>query len=173
MVRTFASLVVLLTSAVGAWGCSPSCDTSDEGNAVTVYEGGTAVNGFYFSTSAHGPLLEFPGGKRYDLYHHLRFEPIQVQLYWSLKDAGIGWDVQTDDKSTLSPAAGNSALIQLKNDQYIRVKNDSCVEYWLLVVAAGDPRAIPRPPGVGGMDGGASGGADGGAPMPLLSLPSE
>ena len=163
MVRTLASVVVL-ASAVGALGCSPSCDTSDGENVPTVYEGGTAVNGFYFSTSAHGPLLEFPGGKRYDLYHHLGFEPIQVQLFWSLKEAGIGWDVQTDDKSNLSPAAGNSALIQLKNDQYIRVKNDSCVEYWLLVVAAGDPRA---------MDGGAGGGAEGGAPMPLLRLPPE
>jgi hypothetical protein len=158
MWRTFASLIVVLTTAIGAFGCSPSCDTSDEENPSVTYEGGTAVNGFYSSSSAHGPLLEFPGAKRYDLYHHLGFEPIQVQLYWSLKEAGVGWDVQTDDRSNLSPAAGNSGLIQLKNDQFIRVKNDSCVEYWLLVVASGDPRVA---------DGGAGVGTDGGAPTPL------
>jgi hypothetical protein len=135
-----AIVFVVSMACAGGFACSPSCETSDEENAPVVYEGGMAVNGFYASSSSHGDLLEFPGGKRYDLYHHLGFEPIQVQLYWSLKEAGIGWDVQTDDKSNLSPAAGNSALIQLKNDHYIRVKNDSCVEYWLLVVASGDPR---------------------------------
>ena len=151
MWRTFAILVVVLTSAVGSFGCSPSCDTSDEANPEVAYDGGTAVNGFYFSTSSHGGLLHFPGGRRFDLYHHLGFEPIQVQMYWSLKEGGIGSDMQTPDKSTLSPAAGNSALIQLKNDRYIRVKNDSCVEYWLLVLASGDPRV---PDGGGALDAG-------------------
>ena len=28
----------------------------------------------------------------------------------------------------------------LQNDEYIRVKNYSCAEFWLLVVASGDPR---------------------------------
>ena len=135
---------VLVVSMVGAgiFGCSPACDTSDDANPAIAYEAGTAVNGFYSSSSSHGPLLDFSGGFRYDLYHHLGFEPIQVQMYWSLKEGGIGWDVQTADKSNLSPAAGNSALIQLKNDQFIRVKNDSCAEYWLLVVASGDPREV-------------------------------
>jgi hypothetical protein len=138
--KMVAIVFVVSMACAGGLACSPSCETSDSENDPVIYEGGVAVNGFYASSSAHGDLLEFPGGKRYDLYHHLGFEPIQVQLYWSLKEAGIGWDVQTDDKSNLSPAAGNSALIQLKNDQFIRVKNDSCVEYWLLVVASGDPR---------------------------------
>ena len=142
MRRISASLIVVLTSSAGSFACSPACDTSDEANSPTVHEGGTTVNGFYSSSSAHGPLLPFPGGKRYDVYHHLGFEPIQVQLYWSFAEAGIGSDVQTLDKSTLTPAAGNSALIQLKNDQYVRVKNDSCVDYWLLVVASGDPRVM-------------------------------
>jgi hypothetical protein len=141
MRRILASLVVILTAATGLQACAPACDTAEEINAPTWYEGGTAVNGVYSSSSAHGNLLPFPGGKRYDVVHHLGFEPIQVQLYWSFAAGGIGTESQSPDKSTLSPAAGNSALIQLKNDQYIRVKNDSCAEYWLLVVASGDPRA--------------------------------
>jgi hypothetical protein len=141
MWRSLASLLVVFTAGAGSFACSPACDTSDEANAPSAHEAGTAVNGVYFSSSSHGTLLSFPGGKRYDLYHHLGFEPIQVQMYWSFASVGIGTTDQSDSGS-LSPAAGNSALIQLKNDQYIRVKNDSCVDYWLLVVASGDPREM-------------------------------
>jgi hypothetical protein len=137
MWRKVANLFVVSAAGAAGFACSATCDTSDEGNLPTWYEAGTAVNGMYASSSSHEGLLHFPGGKRYDLVHHLGFEPIQVQLYWSFAAVGIGWDAQ---KSTLTSAAGNSALILLKNDEFIRVKNDSCVEYWLLVVASGDPR---------------------------------
>jgi hypothetical protein len=142
MWRRIANLLVVVTVGAGVFACSPACDTSDEGNLPARFEGGTAVNGIYASSSAHGDLLNFPGGQRYDLFHHLGFEPALVQLYWSFAEAGVGWDAQTDGKSSLSPAAGNSALIQLKNDEFIRVKNDSCADYWLLVVASGDRRSM-------------------------------
>ena len=143
----FAALVVLAAGLAGS-GCTPTCDVS--GQEPELYEKGTAVNGYYFSSPAHENLLPFPGGKQYKIVHHLGFEPIQVQLYWSFAVVGIGTDSQKD-KSTLSLAAGNSALILLKNEEYILVKNDSCAEFWLLVVASGDPRQ---------MDGGQPGVAD-------------
>lgn len=146
MWRNVASVVVVLSAGAGSFACSPACDASDEANTPTLHDGGTAVNGVYVSSSSHGGLLDFPGGKRYDLFHHLGFEPIQVQLYWSFSESGIGTTDQID-RSSLTPAAGNSASIQLKNDQFIRVKNDSCVDYALLVAASGDPRE---------MDGGAT-----------------
>jgi hypothetical protein len=146
MRREMAALLMVMMAGAGL-GCSPACDTGDDVNTPTVYEEGAAVNGYYFSTSSHGELLHFPGGKRYDLYHHLGFEPIMVQLYWSFNDGGVGTYDQTKDKSSLTTAAGNSAVIQLKNDQFIRVKNDSCVEYWMLAVASGDPRVMDAGPG--------------------------
>jgi hypothetical protein len=138
-------ILVVFAAALAGFGCSSTCDTSDPGNPPVWYEGGTAVNGVYASSSAHGDLLHFPAGRRYDLVHHLGFPPIQVQLYWSFAEAGIGWDTQSEDKSSLTLASGNSAVILLKNDRFIRVKNDSCVEFWLLAVASGDPR--PRDAG--------------------------
>jgi hypothetical protein len=137
-----ANLLLLLTAGAVVFACSPACDTSDEANPPSWHEAGTAVNGVYASSSSHGDLLPFPGGKRYDLVHHLGFEPIQVQLYWSFAEGGIGTDTQKPDKSSLTPATGNSAVIQMKNDQYFRVKNDSCAEFWLLAVASGDPRVM-------------------------------
>jgi hypothetical protein len=138
--RVFAAIAALSVALAGV-GCSPACDPDDETNPPERYEGGTTVNGYYFSSSAHEHLLHLPGGKRYDVFHGLGFEPIQVQLYWSFAETGVGTDAQGSDKSSLALAAGNSALIQLKNEAYIRVKNDSCAEFWLLVVASGDPRA--------------------------------
>jgi hypothetical protein len=54
----------------------------------------------------------------------------------------------------LTLASGNSAIWQLKNDHFIRVKNDSCVEFWLLAIAWGDHRP-PSDGGAGGVDAGA------------------
>src|SRR5689334_11556494 len=67
-------------------GCAATCDTSDQ--PTERYERGTVVNGIYSSSTAHGDLLSFPGGKRYDIIHHLGFEPILVQLYWSFSNDG-------------------------------------------------------------------------------------
>ncbi|HMI82685.1 MAG TPA: hypothetical protein VK550_01265 [Polyangiaceae bacterium] len=140
MWQTVAQFFVVLAFGAAGFACSSACDTSDEANDPVRYEAGTAVNGIYASSSAHEGLLPFPGGKRYDIVHHLGFEPLQVQLYWSFRTDGIGWDAQSDGKSSLTLATGNSAIIQLKNAEFIRVKNDSCVEYALLVLASGDPR---------------------------------
>jgi hypothetical protein len=148
MFRVLAGLFLVLTLGASSLACgTPGCDVSDEKHAPIVYEGGITRNGYYASSSSHGDLLYFPQGRRYDLYHHLGFEPIMLQLYWSFAEAGIGVFEQTKDKSTLTTGAGNSAIVQLKNDQFIRVKNDSCVEYWVLVVASGDPREMDGGPG--------------------------
>jgi hypothetical protein len=157
MASAFRFLAFFALGAFSMQGCSPACDTGDDANDPVPHHGGTVVNGIYTSSSSHGPLLPFPGGKRYDLAHHLGFEPIQVQLYWSFSVEGIGVDAQTG-KSSLTLATGNSALIQLKNEHFIRVKNDSCVDYALLVIASGDPRTP-------------DGGAVEAGPMPFTVLP--
>ena len=161
MWRTALGALVAAGSISTSLGCSPACNASDEANVPQRYEGGSVVNGIYTSSSAHEDLLEFPGGRRYDIFHGLGFEPLLVQMYWSFAEAGIGTDSQ-DEKSTLSLAAGNSALIQLKNAEYLRVKNDSCVHYWLLVVASGDPRV-----GDGGASAPDGGPADATDPVPI------
>jgi hypothetical protein len=119
-------------------GCSPAaCDTSDGANPADRYTGGTVSNGVYQSSSWHAGLLPFPGGKRYDLVHGLGFEPMQVQVWLSFSANGTGADAETD---TAAPSAGNSGEIQLVNDEVIRIKNDSCADFWVRVTASGDPR---------------------------------
>lgn len=146
-------LAVLLLGAVSQ-GCSPACDTSDEANEPIVYTGGTVTNGIYESSSVHGPLLDFRGGRRYDLFHHLGFEPIVVQVYWSFRETGVGIDAQTSDTGSLTLGSGNSAESQLINDQFVRVKNDSCVDFWARFVAFGGSKPV----------------VDGGDPLPDAAL---
>jgi hypothetical protein len=156
--RQLALIVSLIALGALVGGCSAAaCDTSDDGNTPERREDGRTVNGIYESSSVHGQLLEFPGGKRYDLVHNLGFEPLVVQMYWSFIKIGVARDAQREeDAGTLTPASGNSALIQLMNDRIIRVKNDSCVEFFLRVVAFGDP----RPASDGGAPGDATTSAD-------------
>ena len=137
------ALAIALAAGCGLGSVScingAACDPSDEANPPTRYTDGFVSGGIYQSSSAHGPLLHFPGGARYDLYHHLGYEPIVVSLSWSFSQNGIGTYVQTDTEAQVT---GSSALIQLKNDQFVRVKNDACAELWLLVTAYGDSRPV-------------------------------
>jgi hypothetical protein len=156
--RQLTPIVSLIALGALVGGCSAAaCDTSDDGNTPERREDGRTLNGIYESSSVHGPLLEFTGGKRYDLVHNLGFEPLVVQMYWSFHGRGIARDAQVEeDAGSLTPASGNSALIQLMNDRIIRVKNDSCVEFFLRVVAFGDS----RPPSDGGASGDVATSAD-------------
>jgi hypothetical protein len=132
-----AAALFALVLACGPGCSSANCDTSDDGNPPTPYVGGTVADGVYESSGWHGPLLWLPGGKRYDVVHGLGFEPREVLLYLSFSSTGSG-QAATGDTMTL--ASGNAGVLQMVNDRVIRVKNDTCAEFWLRVVASGDPR---------------------------------
>lgn len=121
-------------------GCiaAAACDTSDDGNPPVSYEGGTTTDeGLYYSSPLHGGWLHFPGGKRYDLVHDLGFAPQDVDIWLSFSESGVG---DKEQNSTIAPSAGNSAVLQLVNDKLIRIKNDTCSEFWVRVVASGKPK---------------------------------
>ena len=120
-----ASLSILV---VGASGCGASCDTSD--NTPEVFTGGLAKDDVYASSSSLGPLLHFPGGKEFQLVHHLGFTPADVNVYFSI------------DIDRYAPCAGNSCEIRCIDDQIVWVKNDTCTEFWIYVTASG-PSPIP------------------------------
>lgn len=125
-----------LSANVGCIDAS-ACDVSDDGNPPVVYKGGTTTSeGLYYSSPLHGGWLHFPGGKRYDLVHDLGFVPQDIDIWLSFSENGVGEDEQN---STIAPSAGNSAVLQLVNDEFIRIKNDTCSEFWVRVVASGRP----------------------------------
>ena len=126
-------VMLLGALAAGALGCETfgpvACDRSEEANPTVTYQGGVTAEGVYRSSAWDGELLFFPAGMHYDLVHGLGSEPGWVESFLSFEREGTG------DGGTLAPAAGNHAVIAKADAERIRVVNDSCVEYWLLVTA--------------------------------------
>jgi len=140
--RLYAAIVHVACAvfAVGALGCGRggplTCDRTEEGNPTIRYTEGTAVNGVYMSSPWEGELLYFPGGTHYSLEHKLGKAPRWVTSYLSFDRDG------TKD-SNLAQSAGNQVVILDVNDTAIKLANDSCVDYWLLVTAGSGAEAPP------------------------------
>ena len=143
--RAAVSIACALGLAWGASGCGQTCDTSDDGNPPERYEGGKTSNGLVADSGVStGPLYEsspyssgrlhFPGGKRYDLVHNLGFVPATVQIWWAF----------SENDGPISLGTGNAAEVECKDDQVIRIKNDTCTEFWVYVTASD---ASVEPPG--------------------------
>lgn len=84
--------------------------------------------GWYMSSPWSGLLLSFPGGKRYDLVHDLGCVPRDVSCFESFSENGTS-------TGSIAPAAGNMCLIQSVDSHKIRIKNDSCSDYFVMVTA--------------------------------------
>jgi hypothetical protein len=133
----FASSLLALGAVAlsGAAGCGATCDISDEGNPPEIFTGGAVLGDSYASSPMGGPLLHFPGGKQYQLVHHLGFTPSPPSIYFAF--------AQFDDRS--SPCAGNSCEVRCVDDQIIWIKNDTCTEFWVVVnTTSRSPYPVPR-----------------------------
>jgi hypothetical protein len=118
---------VLALGALGAPGaldgCSSDCERSDE---VVRWEGGItdASGSEYQSSPRSGPLLHFPAGRRYSLAHGLSSEPGHVEIWLAFSETG-----------SLAPSAGNQSIVDVVDREQIVVKNDTCAEFWLWLLA--------------------------------------
>ena len=133
--RWLPRLAVAGALGLGAAGCetfTPStCDRSPEGNPLVRYTDGTVADGVYTTSGWDGELLYFPGGMRYSLVHKLPARPRWVTSYLSFDEHG------TIDGGVLAQATGNQVVIQGVDDDAVRIANDSCVDYWIMVTAGG------------------------------------
>jgi hypothetical protein len=120
----------LLLGALLLTGCP--CGRED---STIAYQGGRAEAGTYQSSSWQGPWLHFPGGRRYLLAHHLGQVPASVTVYLSFKEYP-GPDGNPDDgPGNASQAAGNETVIEQVDAENIQVRNDTCSDFYLRVVA--------------------------------------
>lgn len=149
--RRLAALVAasaLLLQACSNFG--PSCSTSDDSNPSDSFTEGTVESGVYMSSPWSGPLLWFPGGKRYDLHHKLGCRPRNISVWVAFSEDGVA-------AGSMAPAAGNMTVMQQVDDQIIRIKNDTCSDYYLMVTASAPDCAAPDR---GSSDGGTDAPAD-------------
>ena len=120
----FAATVI---SSGGASGCNASaCDTSPDANPPQRFTGGVTVDGVYQSTpSWQNGFLDYPGGKRYEFVHNLGAAPPNIDVF-------LAFDTNASGGAT--KCAGNTCIVTA-DDQLIRVRNDTCAEFWIRVVA--------------------------------------
>ena len=126
--RARLALALAAASTLAQFGCNTSCDTDPKDNPPQVYEGGKTSGGVYESSPTTSGLLPFPGGKQYFLVHHLGFTPATLQI-----DFG-----SADDGTDLNPCAGNTCVHPCVNSEIIWIRNDTCADFLLHVVAT-DP----------------------------------
>lgn len=79
-------------------------------------------------------MLHFPSGRTYDLEHHLGVCPSAILPYISFVPRPITGEAPSR-VDNIALAAGNEALIEWCDDEIIRLRNDTCAEFFLRVVA--------------------------------------
>ncbi|GEM_PF-673247 len=151
--RSYLGAVVLALCLSGGTtsqlGCSP-CDVG--GKTAIEYTGGVsnAASTIYQSSTVDGEYLHFPQGRRYKLMHGLGSTPVSIDIFLSFKDR---LDPSTDDASdpisytepnSLAPTAGNQAVIEAWNDEFIQIRNDTCANFHVRLVALADPAQGPQ-----------------------------
>jgi len=123
--RQALSMAALGALVAAVTACSPPCETADT-DPVRFTGGNVNPSGTVYESSAFGgPYLHFPGGRRYQLEHHLKRTPVYVGTYLSFDESG----------GSFSESAGNQTVIDFVNDEIIEVRNDTCAEFWLRVMA--------------------------------------
>lgn len=147
---TFAALAGSASPALT--GCS-GCDTS--GQSPVRYEDGqvSADGRIYETTPIDAELLHFPPGRIYDLVHGLGEAPLSVHGYVSLGSrlTPDGDPYDPERPNNVTETAGNQLVIERWDDQIVRVRNDTCAEWWVRVVAIGSaPDAASAAAGAGG-----------------------
>jgi len=122
----------LLTAAALVSLLLPACETScDIGSGEPIrFAGGELIGGFYQTSAWQGPLLYFPGDRRFDIAHGLGTRDIDVNVYLSFEERGTA-----EGKVKAAPAAGNQAVIEHVDEERVRVHNDSCAEFYLRLTA--------------------------------------
>lgn len=123
--------------ALAVVGCG-SCDTSGQ-DPITYRDGLTNESRTYYETSPiDGEYLHFPAGRVYELEHNLRALPFAIDAYLAFSpnpNSSNGGD-------GFAPSAGNQTILNA-DERFIFVRNDTCAEFYLRVVAFADPDAAP------------------------------
>lgn len=115
-----------------ALGCSPPCETS--ASEPVSYDGGTRANGVYETSPIDGQYLHFPGGRRYALRHGLETQPQVVNTYVAFEEYPL-------KENNISEAAGNQAVIEIVDSEVVQVRNDTCDDLYMRLVATGSSPA--------------------------------
>jgi hypothetical protein len=129
-------LALKLSLALGA-GCLVACSALDncpESKPARDIEEGTTDSEslVYESAPWEGPLHEFPAKTRLRFFHELAATPQFVTTYLSFSESGTGSSDATEN-------SGNQGRIECVDARLIQIRNDTCENFYIRVVAQATP----------------------------------
>lgn len=135
MSRVVFLALTFLSFSLG--GCG-SCDTSG-GEPVLFTEGFVNDSRTAYQTNRFDEeYLHFPSGRTFDLIHGLATTPYLIQSYVAFDPNPLARSDE-DNTNNTAESAGNQVVIEASTPERIRVRNDTCAELYLRVVALADP----------------------------------
>jgi hypothetical protein len=138
--RTLSLLALLFPCLVA---CTSSCPRETDDSARRYTGGTTSPDRTFYETNAwDGSFVDFPAGRRLALVHGLRETPIDLTSYLAFKARAL----PKGGKGFVSESAGNQVLIEGVDEEVIRVRNDTCEDFFLRLVAS----TLPVADGAGG-----------------------
>lgn len=126
----------MLWAVVGSLACAAStgcvsvgCDR--DGDRPQRYSGGAtnAARSFYQTSNVDGPFLYFPPGRSYRLEHGLSEVPVDFDVDLSFDEYPL------TGGGGFAESAGNQVIFEAVTDTYIEVRNDTCAEFFIRVIA--------------------------------------
>ncbi len=117
-------------------GCS---DCQVTGQPAIDYLDGSTRDGYYESSGWNDAWLHFPQGRTYRFRHGLKTEDYSMVTY-------VGFDPRPFEERGASENTGNMGLIEQVTPEYFQVRNDTCAEMYIRVIAVAHG-------GLGGMGG--------------------
>jgi hypothetical protein len=119
-------------------GCESTCPRETE-SVPKPYDGGnTNSAGTVYETNAWDEaFVDFPAGRRIALRHRLGAIPTVYRTYLAFHEHPFPEDEAKP--GFVSESAGNQVLLERVDDEFIRVRNDTCEHFYLRLVATSDP----------------------------------
>lgn len=142
--RSFLGVSLLALAVGGSSTASTACSPCRVGgqDPVEFTEGLTNQSRTVYQTGGvSDEMLHFPQGRTYDLMHGLGTVPVSVDVFLSFRDR-LTSTGSKDDKTqpnNVAESAGNQAVIEVWDEERIRVRNDTCAEFYLRAVVIADP----------------------------------
>lgn len=139
--RALSALLLLAAST----GCSDlhNC-AEDDPNVVTIPKDRHLPDGriagvsdkaaITYQSAPDNALDPFPAKTKLRFIHELGVTPLFVKIYLSFDHFGTG--TKKDPAGSNAESAGNQALIDCKDAHVIEVRNDTCQDFFIQVVAA-------------------------------------
>jgi hypothetical protein len=138
----FVVLGAALASSLATAGCGELCDRNP-GAPPVPYSSGNVNNvgtpyAWYETSGWTGTYLAFPPGRTYRITHQLGACPAKVDAYFAFDVAPVAGSNMGKQPSGSAPAAGNQFTIERVTPETLDVRNDTCSDVRLRVVAS-DP----------------------------------